>query len=187
MQADDSDLIQMFESRNEQAIAETQAKYGGYCYSLVYRILGNAQDSEECVSDAMMHLWNAIPPAKPRSFCAFLITTAKRLALNRLEQKQAAKRGGRQNDIPFDELPDTFSASDDTALAAEQRMLREALHRFLESLPQETRIFFVEHYWLECSISEIAAEHQKGKSTVKMSLLRTRKKLGEFLRKEGLL
>ena len=183
----DSDLIQLFESRSEQAIAETQTRYGGFCYSIVYRILGNAQDAEECVSDAMLHLWNAIPPAKPKSFRAFLITLTKRLALDRQAQNQAVKRGGGSAETSLEELPDVLAAADDTALAAEQRMLREALGQFLSALPQETRIIFIEHYWLMCTVSELAEEHQMGKSAVKMSLMRTRKKLEEYLRKEGLL
>lgn len=187
MHEDDRDLIGLFEARSEQAIAETQARYGSFCRSLACRILGNEQDSEECVSDAMLQIWNAIPPAKPESFRAFLITVTKRLALNRQEQKQAAKRGGGNADVSLEALPDAFAAEDDTALAAEQRMLKEAFRQFLAALPREPRIIFVEHYWLMCSVSEIAKEHGMGKSAVKMSLLRTRKKLEEYLRKEGLL
>lgn len=187
MLRDDSDLIALFESREEQAIAQTQARYGGFCYSIAYRILSDAQDAEECVNDAMLHLWNAIPPAKPRSFRAFLITLTRRLALDRQTQRQAARRGGGNTDTSLEALPDVLAAADDTALAAEQRMLKDAFRRFLSALPQETRIIFIEHYWLMCSVSEIADEHHMGKSAVKMSLLRTRKKLEEFLEKEDLL
>ncbi len=187
MPADDADLIRMFEMRSEQAIAETQTRYGGFCYSIVYRILGNAEDAEECVSDAMLHLWNAIPPAKPKSFRAFLITLTKHIALDRQAQNTAVKRGGGSAETSLESLPDVLAAADDTALAAEQRMLREALGQFLSSLPQETRILFIEHYWMMCTVSELAEEHKMGKSAVKMTLLRTRKKLGEYLRKEGLM
>ena len=183
----DSDLIEMFESREEQAIAQTQTRYGGFCYSIAYRILGSAQDSEECVNDAMLHLWNAIPPAKPRSFRAFLITLTRRLALDMQEHRQAAKRGGAGTETSLEALPGVLPAADDTALAAEQRMQKEALGRFLGDLPQETRIIFIEHYWMMLSVREIAAEHQMGVSAVKMTLLRTRKKLEVFLREEDLL
>lgn len=183
----DSDLIEMFESREEQAIAQTQTRYGGFCYSIAYRILGSPQDAEECVNDALLHLWNAIPPAKPKSFRAFLITMTRRLALDRNEHHQAAKRGGSETETSLDALPDVLPAADDTALAAEQRVLKEALGRFLSDLPQETRIIFIEHYWMMLSVREIAEEHQMGVSAVKMTLLRTRKKLGIFLREEDLL
>ena len=184
---DDSDLIALYESRNERAIRETQARYGTICEHLVNRILRDPQDTEECISDTMLHIWNAIPPAKPKSFRAFLVTVAKRLALNRLEQRQAVKRGGTEQDVSLDTLPDVLEASDDTALAAEQRMLKDAFRRFLGSLPKQTRLIMIDRYWLMYSVSEIAAAHGISKSAVKMTLLRTRKKLGEFLREEGLL
>lgn len=184
---DDSDLIALYESRNERAIRETQARYGSICEHLVNRILRDPQDTEECISDTMLHIWNAIPPAKPKSFRAFLVTVAKRLALNRLEQRQAVKRGGTEQDVSLDTLPDVLEASDDTALAAEQRMLKDAFRRFLGSLPKQTRLIMIDRYWLMYSVSEIAEAHGISKSAVKMALLRTRKKLGEFLREEGLL
>lgn len=184
---DDSDLIALYESRNEHAIRETQARYGTICEHLVNRILRDPQDTEECISDTMLHIWNAIPPAKPKSFRAFLVTVAKRLALNRLEQRQAVKRGGTEQDVSLDTLPDVLEASDDTALAAEQRMLKDAFRRFLGSLPKQTRLIMIDRYWLMYSVSEIAEAHGISKSAVKMTLLRTRKKLGEFLREEGLL
>ena len=187
MHQDDSDLIALFESRNERAIAETQARYGGFCQHFVSRILENAQDTEECMSDTMLHLWNAIPPAKPKCFRAFLVTIAKRLALNRLEQRQAVKRGGTGTDVSLEALPDVFLSEDDTALAAEQRIMQEALRRFLSSLPKQARLIMIDRYWLMYSVSEIAEAHQISKSAVKMTLLRTRKKLETFLRKEGLL
>lgn len=184
---DDSDLIALYESRNERAIRETQARYGTICEHLVNRILRDPQDTEECISDTMLHIWNAIPPAKPKSFRAFLVTVAKRLALNRLEQRQAVKRGGTEQNVSLDTLPDVLEASDDTALAAEQRMLKDAFRRFLGSLPKQTRLIMIDRYWLMYSVSEIAEAHGISKSAVKMTLLRTRKKLGEFLREEGLL
>ena len=184
---DDSDLMLLFESRDEQAITETQARYGMICSRLVNRILHDSQDTEECINDTMLEIWNAIPPAKPKIFRAFLITVAKRNALNRQEKKQAIKRGGKEQDISLEALPDAFASETDTALAAEQRIMKAALRRFLSSLPQEVRMIMIDRYWMKCSVSDIAKTYGMSKSAVKMSLLRTRKKLEEFLRKEDLL
>lgn len=180
-------LIGLFEARNEQAISETQRQYGTLCRNIAYGILGSEQDAEECVSDAMMRLWNSIPPEKPESFRAYLITLTKRLALDRLRADRAAKRGGGAAESELDALAEIMPAADDTAAAAENRLLKEALGRFLGGLPQETRIIFVEHYWFRSPVNEIAAEHKMGRSAVKMSLLRTRRKLEAFLKGEGYL
>lgn len=183
----DANLIALFESRDEQAIAKTQQAYGGFCYSIAYRILGNEQDAEECVNDAMLCLWNVIPTVKPKSFRAYLITVIKNLALDRAAADQAKKRGGNAAHTSLETLSDVLPAADDTALAAEQRALKEALGRFLAELPQETRIIFVERYWFMSTVPEIAEEHGMGQSAVKMTLSRTRKKLEKFLKGEGLL
>ena len=187
MTAEDQRLVAMFESRDEQAIAETEKTYGGFCYSIAYRILQNVQDAEECVNDAMLRIWNAIPPAKPDNLRAFVITLTRRLALDRYDAHHAAKRGAGQTDIPLETLSGSLTSAADPARTAEQKMLREALGRFLSGLPKDTRIMFVERYWYMLSVREIAEHHGITQSRVKMSLSRTRRKLETFLMKEELL
>ena len=138
----DSDLIEMFESREEQAIAQTQTRYGGFCYSIAYRILGSPQDAEECVNDALLHLWNAIPPAKPKSFRAFLITMTRRLALDRKVHHQAAKRGGSETETSLDALPDVLPAADDNSalLPCAQTILSYYTATLADSSLKETGI-----------------------------------------------
>ena len=48
---DDNQIIELYFARNEQAIKETDAKYGKLCFSVANRILENNEDSEECVND----------------------------------------------------------------------------------------------------------------------------------------
>ena len=55
---EDNAIIDLYFKRSEQAIVETDTKYGGYCYSIAYNILSNREDSEESVSDTYMAAWN---------------------------------------------------------------------------------------------------------------------------------
>ena len=48
---DDEQILDLYFARDEQALAETDRKYGGYCYSLANGILNSEQDAEETVSD----------------------------------------------------------------------------------------------------------------------------------------
>ena len=64
----DQGIIALFFKRSEQAIEETDKKYGGYCYSIVYNILSNWEDSEGSVSDAYMKAWETISPHSPNTF-----------------------------------------------------------------------------------------------------------------------
>lgn len=51
---EDNQIIDLYFARSEQAIQETDTKYGGYCYSIAYNILTNQEDAEESVSDAYL-------------------------------------------------------------------------------------------------------------------------------------
>ena len=62
---DDEKIIEMFFGRSEQGIRELDIKYGKVCHNLSYHIVGSRQDAEECVNDAYLGAWNAIPPARP--------------------------------------------------------------------------------------------------------------------------
>ena len=90
----DNAIIELFFARSEQAIRELDDKYGKVCYSLSYNILNSRQDAEECVNDAYLGTWNAIPPARPNPLLAFLCRIVRNLSLMRYHADRAAKRGG---------------------------------------------------------------------------------------------
>ena len=69
---EDSAIIDLYWAREERALSETDAKYGGYCRSIAHNILKNREDSEECVSDTWLHAWNAMPPQRPSILSSFL-------------------------------------------------------------------------------------------------------------------
>ena len=71
---EDSDIIELFFTRSENAVAETKKKYGGFIMSLAMRILKNKPDAEECENDTYMGVWEAIPPNKPGNFMSFIAT-----------------------------------------------------------------------------------------------------------------
>lgn len=58
---DDSQIVALYWQRDEQAIVETDAKYGSYCMKISQNILSDRADSEENVNDAYLHAWEAIP------------------------------------------------------------------------------------------------------------------------------
>lgn len=90
---DDKQIIQLYFSRSENAITETQVKYGKYCLKIALNILPTKEDSEECVNDAYLHAWNAIPPTKPNNFKMYLGKVTRNLSLDRLKKYTASKRG----------------------------------------------------------------------------------------------
>lgn len=58
---DDSQIVALYWQRDEQAIVETDAKYGSYCMKISQNILSDRADSEENVNNAYLHAWEAMP------------------------------------------------------------------------------------------------------------------------------
>ena len=107
---DDEQILDLYFARDEQALAETDRKYGGYCYSLANGILNSEQDAEETVSDTYLKAWNTIPPHRPGVFKLFLAKITRNLAFSRWRQNTAGKRGGGEMQLVLDELADCICA-----------------------------------------------------------------------------
>ena len=182
---DDADILLLFEKRSQNAIAEIQNKYGARCLAMAESLLGNRQDAEECVSDTMLRLWETIPPARPQNLGGYCMTLCRRIALDRRRRLRAEKRGGGQVALCVEELSDCLSDSLSPDDLFDRRQTAAALARFLDQLPAQTRVMFVLRYWSCMSVQQIARECGCGVSKVKMTLLRTRKKLRDYFAQEG--
>ena len=182
---EDAEIVDLYWQRDQQAIAETDKKYGAYFRGLALSVLGNEQDSEECVSDAYMKLWETIPPQKPAKLGAFTARIVRNIALNTLTRLSALKRGGGEGSTPFDEIAQCLPSAESTERTVESRELARVIERFLGTLGREKQLIFMKRYWYFESVSDIAREMDISESKVKMSLKRTRDRLREFLGKEG--
>ena len=100
---DDGSIVALYFARSEQAIRETDRKYGGYCYSIAYNILANQEDSEESVNDTYLSAWNSIPPRKPNPLAPFLGKIVRNISIDRWRKNGALKRGGAGSGIILSE------------------------------------------------------------------------------------
>lgn len=182
---EDEEIIKLMENRNETSIAELSKKYGGICSGVVRNILGDFTEAEQCLNDTYLKVWDSIPPAKPTSLPAFVVTIARNLALSQLREKRSAKRGGGAKTLSFDELDDLVSGASSVESEAEHRELIEAINKFLYKLPQNKQQLFIKRYWGCCSIEELAREFGMTDSNVTVTLTRVRKKLKDHLNKRG--
>lgn len=179
-------IVDLYWNRCENAIAETNHKFGRYCFKIAFNILADEYDSEECVNDTYLKVWETIPPAKPNKLAAFLGKITRNLALNRLKHNNTLKRGGGQVTLALDELSECVPDNDDAFSRMEDKVLSELLDRFLEGLSAENRKIFVKRYFEFAGVGDIAAFYSITESKVKMSLHRTRSKLKQYLEKEGI-
>ena len=143
---DDRDIIALYWQRMEAAIHETAAKYGGLCYTIAHNILSSREDSEECVNDTYLGLWNAIPPQKPERFSAFVARVTRNLALKRFDHVNAQKR----NPVAvrsLEELGECVSGRESVETEVEARRLKELLDAFLWAQDEERRNIVLLRYW----------------------------------------
>lgn len=183
---DDHQIIDLYWNRSQEALTATAEKYGRYCQAIACRILGSREDGEECVNDAYLRAWNAIPPQRPDSLQAYLGAITRNLSLDRYRSAGAEKRGAGQAALVLEELRDCVPAPGASGQLDEALALRDALNRFLEALAPQTRIVFLRRYWYFLPIREIAASCGMSEGKAKMVLLRTRRKLKAYLEKEGI-
>ena len=181
---EDHEIIKLYFSRDERAIKETDIKYGKLCRRIANNILKNDEDSEECLNDTYIGVWNAIPPAKPDRLMAFVCKIARNLALKRLESATRQKRSQAVL-VSLSELEEILP---DETIAADigNEDIGKTISAFLRNEKPEIRNVFIRKYYFFDSISEIAELYGFTESKVKNMLYHTRKKLKEYLIKEGI-
>ena len=183
---EDCAIIDLYWSRNPEAISRTCEKYGNYCRAVARTILPDRRDTEECVNDTWLKAWNAMPEDRPGLLAQYLGKITRNLALSRWQANRTEKRGGGELPLVLDELADCVSSAD-TLQAVEAGELAEAVNQFLHALPERECNLFLRRYWFAEPTAEIARRYGMRENTVRTILFSSRKKLQSYLEKEELL
>lgn len=178
-------IVNLYWARNENAIAESDRKYGRILRSLSLSILSSREDAEECVNDTYLAAWNAMPTARPDYLGAFLSKITRRVSIDRYRAAHRQKRGGLAGVMA--ELSECIPSSDSVEADYENGRLADALNQFLASLPAEKRAIFLRRYFYSQPIGEIAEALEIREGTVKVTLHRLREQLRKTLQEQELL
>lgn len=184
---DDSSIVALYFARSEQAIQETNAKYGGYCYSIAYNILANAEDSEESVNDTYLSARNAIPPRRPNLLAPFLGKIVRNISIDLWRKRGARKRGSGEMPLVLEELQECVACGETPEELFSQKELVRQIREFVSSLPDMERKVFVCRYWYLDSTADIGKRFGFSESKVSSMLHRTRSKLKKQMKQEGIL
>lgn len=180
----DHEIIELYFSRDEEAIKQTDLKYGGLCRQISYNILNNQEDAEECVHDAYIGVWNAIPPTRPNHLLSFICKITRNQSLKRLESMTRQKRS-QGILVSLDELAEILP-DESVADGASDEEIGKLISDFLRSEKEDVRNVFIRKYFFFDSIGEIAKRYDFTESKVKNMLYRTRMKLKDFLIRQGI-
>ena len=182
---EDRQIVDLYLMRSEDAISETEKKYGRYCHYIAYCILENDEDAKEIVNDTYLKTWNTVPPNRPDPLKTYVGMITRQLSLDRYEEKHAQKRGG-ETALVLEELAECIPSSKTAEDTLETHELTRMLNEFLDGLSTEERRVFLCRYWYLDPVKDIAKRFSFGESKVKMILKRTREKLLILLEKEGI-
>lgn len=183
---DDSKIIALFFERSQQGINGLSEKYGKLCMKIAVNILKNPEDSEECVNDAYLAMWNTVPPEKPEPLKTYLIKLVRNTAIKKYHANTALKRNSFY-DTALSELEEVLYSDINTEDEFDLKELTAAINRFLEGICEENRVFFLRRYYFGDSVKSIAEISGRTPHFVSVRLMRTREGLREYLTKEGLI
>ena len=155
---EDFEIVELYWDRNENAITQTDRKYGKYCRKIAFSIVNDREDMEECVNDTYLQTWNSLPPQRPEKLSTYL---------------------------GLDEISELVGGSSEVEEQLDLTVLTDLINKFLKRCEKQARTVFVQRYWYMMSVKEIARENRMSDSNVKMTLSRTREKLKLYLEEEG--
>lgn len=177
---EDLEIIELYHSRNQDAISETATKYGGLLYTVAKNIIHSHEDSEEIVSDSYGSAWEAMPPQRPNSLTAFLCRITRNLSIDRYRKNHAQKREGIL--LELSELEGESVHMEDRLELGE---LTKSIEKFLSTLPKDDRVLFMRRYFFHESVQDLAKEAKCKENNISGRLYRLRLKLKSRLAEEG--
>ena len=181
---DDKQIIELYFERNEQAIKETQTKYGAFCHRIAMNVLGIHEDAEECVNDTYYSVWKQIPPTVPEVFKVYLGRITRNLSISRFRAMRAKKRYSSM-EIMLSELNDCVPSSSNVEQTIEVMQLSDYISEWLDSLPEEDCALFVRRYWFGDEVQELAKKCGITAAKMAQRMLRLRKSLKAALEQKG--
>lgn len=180
----DEKIIELFKSRDEQALRECMTRYGSYCRTVAAGILPDPADAEEAVADTWLAAWDAIPPQHPQYLRLFLGSITRNRAISIWRRDHARRRGGGETALALEELREVIGG-DSPEEEVNTRELSRVISAFLKGEPETRRKVFLRRYFYMEDIPAIADRYGLKMSNVRMMLSRTRQKLKKYLIQEG--
>lgn len=181
----DEMIVDLYLSRNQNAISETQQIYGKRLNHLSFNIVKNKEDANECENDTYLNAWNNIPPNSPKDFLfSFLAKITRNISLNLYNKYHTQKRFAHIVELTR-EMEECIPNPNDQDMKISESDLTKTINKFLYSLKNIEREIFVSRYWYSESIKEIAITYNFSESKIKSMLMRIRNKMKKYFESEG--
>lgn len=181
-------LVQRIQSGDSDAFAVMMDLYQKQVYNLALRTVGNPEDAADMTQEAFLRAYRAIGSFRGDSkLSVWLYRLTQNVCIDFLRSKGRKPTVSLTVENEADEVQELDVADDrfDPEEQYQRKALRDAVRRGLDSLPEEYRAILVLREINGLSYAEIGEQLQLEEGTVKSRLFRARKKLCEFLQRDG--
>lgn len=182
----DEQIIELYFAREERAIAETDKKYSAYLHTVAFNILSNEQDTEECLQDTYLRVWNAVPPERPRVFPAFLVKITRNLSLHRYETEHRKKRVPSAACVPLEEVQEFLPGENDPEAELQSATVMTVVNTYLYTTTKRRMYIFISRFFFSLSVAQIAERLSCSQTLVRRELAAIKLELREKLEQEGI-
>ncbi len=182
----DSEIIELYFARKEEAIDATDGKYGRYLSVIGYNILNDKGFTDESLNDTYYATWNRVPPERPNILQAFLSKIMRNISISRFRKEHAGRRIGSELVSSLEELSDCIVSEANTEEDFKIREIAEILNGFLSGIDKRRRFIFVCRYYYADSVKSIAGMLGMNARTVYRELEQMRESLRVALEKEDI-
>lgn len=179
---EDAKITELLFRKDEGGLSALKAKYGKLMLKLCRRHLKSAEDAEEVFNDALLSVWESIPPARPDNLRAYVCKISRRQSVSRVRYNTAKMRSvdlitELDECVPFDYTPES---------AAEEAELSRAINDWLKSQSERGQKLFALRYFYAETVKSAARACSMTENAGAAALLRMRKSLKNYLIERGM-
>lgn len=181
-------IVQQVLKGDVNAFEELVLEYEKKVYNVALRILGNSEDAADMTQEAFIKAFNSLSGFRGDSkFSVWLTRIVSNLCLDflRSRSRRPTVSLSVEDDEGDDVQLDIADVSQSPELLLERSLTRESVRRGLKALPEEYREILLLREIQGLSYDEIAEALNIEVGTVKSRIFRGRKKLCDYLIKDG--
>ena len=181
----DERIVELYWQRDQNAIKETDKKYGKMLIRIAYNILHDMSDCEECQNDTYLRIWNAIPPNRPNPFSAFIYKIMRNSAINKYKEKSRKSRIPSEFTVSIEDLEDSLHSAESPESEISAKELSELINHYLSGLSDRQKYIFIGRFYMGDTLETIAEELKINASTVQRETEKIKKGLKAYLERSG--
>ena len=181
---EDEKIVELLYVHDEDGLIETKNKYDNLLNTLSFGILRNKSDSDECVNDTYLKVWDTIPPYRPNFFKSFICKITRQLSIDKYRYNHRKNRRN-DNNISLSDLDYEISDNKNVEDEFDKNMLIESINKFLDDLDTTSQVLFIRKYFFFEDTKSLSKRYEISETSINVKLFRIKKSLLKHLESEG--